>query len=220
MKSAERIPKGYVNGIRAIYGDENAEGRIRNARIFVDHGSLVRDQDPEDALLQVVMFCMDSIREVNHVKYHDYAQKAFVLVDVNNPNNRKTMLDPRNNCTKNPAQLCTFMDAAWATGPDPLMMDNGFEIMTCGPTSATLKGFLQGIMRERKFLSGQQMDIVASNSIENKQVSFAQEGKFEKLQEFNEKYGRFLPTTDLFDVDKRFQDLRQSKTLGDMLKRI
>jgi hypothetical protein len=104
MKSAERIPKGYVDRIRAVYGDENAEGRIRNARIFMDIEPLVGNQDPEDALLQVVMFCIDNIREVNHVNYHDYTQKVFVLVDVYNPNNRKTILDSKNNCPINPAE--------------------------------------------------------------------------------------------------------------------
>jgi hypothetical protein len=37
--------------------------------------------------------------------------------------------------------------------------------MTCDPISTTLEGFLQGIMRERKFVSFQQMDDVASDSI-------------------------------------------------------
>jgi hypothetical protein len=53
------------------------------------------------------------------VGYYDAAQKAFVLVDINNLNNRKMILDPRNNRPKHFAELFTFLDAARATGSDP-----------------------------------------------------------------------------------------------------
>jgi len=262
MKSAKGILEGYAEGIRAIHG-EGAEERIRNMRIFVDNGALLKDQDPEQALLQVVEFCKVKIPDVKYVEHYDAAQKAFVLVDVKNPSNRKKILDPRNDRPKNPAELFTFLDAGRATGSDPLMMDNGVGVMTCDPTSTTLEGFLQGIMRERKFLSGQQMDIVTSDSIkdhvnattcadliglfaknssknilrqriqattlriremiatliENKQISLAEKGNFDELEEFNKKYGKFLKTTDVFDVDKIFNDVMQEKAVREILTR-
>jgi hypothetical protein len=51
------------------------------------------------------------------------------------------------------------------------MMENGTRIMTWSPTSTTSAGFSQAILREPRFLPGQQMDIVASDSVKQRAAS-------------------------------------------------
>jgi hypothetical protein len=61
--------------------------------------------------------------------------------------------------------LFTFLDSPRTTGTDPLLMSNGHGITTTNLYQNDLDGFLQAIMRERKFLNanGQTMDCILSS---------------------------------------------------------
>jgi hypothetical protein len=81
------------------------------------------------------------------------------------------------------------------------------------------KNSSKNILRQRIQATTLRVREMIATLIENEQISFAEAGKFEEFEEFNKKYGKFLKTTDVFDVDKIFNDVMQEKAVKEILTR-
>jgi hypothetical protein len=159
-----------VAGTLAGWKETVDDSKVKNLRIIVDYGAQFKDQPARQSVKNIADFIADSGNGAKYIEYFDPQLNGFAIVSVEDvcrdglSFKAKKITNPVSDRPTESEELLTFLDTPHTTGTDPLMMLNGHGLTTLNVLQNDLDGFLQAVMRERKFLhaNGQTMDIVLS----------------------------------------------------------
>lgn len=159
---------------------------IKNLRILVDTGGLLKDQFVRETVNDIKNFIRDKRLDVTHIEYYDpkidgMAIVALDAIDEKGNFEPKPLLNPSDR-PKDIDKLFMFCDQPRSTGTDPKIKSDAVGIMTVNLFQTKKSEFLQGIMRERQFLGPQRMNLVFSSEAAREKGMAVEKTSAEKIQ--------------------------------------
>jgi hypothetical protein len=139
--------------------------KVSNLRLIIDYGGHFKDQPPKELAIAVATFVETKKLAVKFIEYFDPRAGGFVIAEVKSILANETGFEPKmikkpSDRPTNSAELFTILDAPRSTGTDPFVFPNAHAIIIPDPMHGDFDGFLQAVMRARKFLvpGGQTID--------------------------------------------------------------